>query len=58
MTTTDTPRTCPHCGDQAQADKENMHDYIRKLLSFVYMEMPSHPRTQKFVHQYFDEIQS
>jgi hypothetical protein len=43
---------------EAQADKTKMHDFIRKLLSFTYMEMPAHPQTQKFVHQYFNEIQS
>jgi glutaredoxin len=58
---------CPHCHSEpntlkrmqeAQADKTKMHDFIRKLLSFIYMEMPAHPQTQKFVHQYFNEIQS
>jgi K+-sensing histidine kinase KdpD len=43
---------------EIEADKTNMHDFIRKLLSFTYMEMPAHPQTQKFVHQYFNEIQS
>jgi len=43
---------------EIEADKTKMHDFIRKLLGFTYMIMPSHPQTQKFVHQYFNEIQS
>ena len=39
-------------------ESKKMHDYIRKLLSFVYMELPAHDNTKKFVHQYFNEIQS
>jgi len=51
------------CRELAEArsliiESKKMHDYIRKLLSFVYMELPAHENTKKFVHQYFNEIQS
>jgi hypothetical protein len=51
------------CRELAEArsliiEGKKLHDFIRKLLSFVYMEMPTHGTTKKFVHQYFNEIQS
>jgi hypothetical protein len=51
------------CRELAEArsliiEGKKLHDFIRKLLSFVYMEMPTHGTTKKFVQQYFNEIQS
>jgi len=51
------------CRELAEArsliiEGKKLHDFIRKLLSFVYMEMPAHDNTKKFVQQYFNEIQS
>lgn len=51
------------CRELAEArsliiEGKKLHDFIRKLLSFVYMEMPTHGTTKKFIQQYFNEIQS
>ena len=34
-------------------EEENLHDFIRRILNFIYMEMPAHQATKKFVHEYF-----
>jgi len=39
-------------------EEKKLHDFIKRILNFIYMEMPAHGTTKKFVHEYFNEIQS
>jgi hypothetical protein len=42
---------------QMTPEEKKLHDFIRRILNFIYMEMPAHETTKKFVHEYFNEIQ-
>jgi len=39
-------------------EEKKLHDFIKRILNFIYMEMPAHETTKKFVQEYFNEIQS
>jgi hypothetical protein len=40
------------------SEEKKLDDFIKRILNFIYMEMPAHETTKKFVNEYFNEIQS